>query len=469
MLQLVMVASYLLLTTAVSLYFKKSAHKSTGDFYTAGGRMPMLVVMTFMFAETIAGSGTIGNAANAFEGGLSRAVWANWGMALGCILYVLTVSRFYRTVFEKYGAMTIPEAYSVIFGERVRVLLMCIIALVNIILYSTQASAAASILAPLIGVDAKTMTWLITAVFIVTAMFGGMTGVAWINVLHAVIMFAGVAVVTIVTVNSAGGFSALNEAVPAGFLNVIGDKPLNTAADAMGMAISFIASANAANAVFVAKSEKAANGGMLLAGLMAAVFALMPAFIGISARVVMPSIVPNSALYLMSSGQGEVFGGIIAMSIIAAILSTAPGLLIVVAATLTKDLYLTVIRPKASEKQQLKFTMFVIFAAGVIGTQIGIGKEAILDNMLGAFQIRSIAGIVLLTALAWPRVDERSAFWSMLGGGAASAYWFFFGSSNIAPLWVGAGVCLAILLVMTLFSKNQLSDGYQKYLQARNR
>lgn len=195
----------------------------------------------------------------------------------------------------------------------------------------------------------------------------------------------------------------------------------------------------------------------------------MPAFIGISARVVMPSIVPNSALYLMSSGQGEVFGGIIAMSIIAAILSTAPGLLIVVAATLTKDLYLTVIRPKASEKQQLKFTMFVIFAAGVIGTQIGIGKEAILDNMLGAFQIRSIAGIVLLTALAWPRVDERSAFWSMLGGGAASAYWFFFGSSNIAPLWVGAGVCLAILLVMTLFSKNQLSDGYQKYLQARNR
>lgn len=177
----------------------------------------------------------------------------------------------------------------------------------------------------------------------------------------------------------------------------------------MGMAISFIASANAANAVFVAKSEKAANGGMLLAGLMAAVFALMPAFIGISARVVMPSIVPNSALYLMSSGQGEVFGGIIAMSIIAAILSTAPGLLIVVAATLTKDLYLTVIRPKASEKQQLKFTMFVIFAAGVIGTQIGIGKEAILDNMLGAFQIRSIAGIVLLTALAWPRVDERSA------------------------------------------------------------
>ena len=134
MLQLVMVASYLLLTTAVSLYFKKSAHKSTGDFYMAGGRMPMLVVMTFMFAETIAGSGTIGNAANAFEGGLSRAVWANWGMALGCILYVLTVSRFYRTVFEKYGAMTIPEAYSVIFGERVRVLLMCIIALVNIIL-----------------------------------------------------------------------------------------------------------------------------------------------------------------------------------------------------------------------------------------------------------------------------------------------------------------------------------------------
>lgn len=467
MLQLVMVAAYLLLTTALSLYFKSRAHKSTKAFYTAGSQMPMLVVMTFMFAETIAGSGTIGNAANAYDSGMSRAVWANWGMAIGCVLYVLTVSKFYRVIFEKYGAITIPEAFSVIFGERVRVVLMCIIALVNIILYSTQASAAASILAPMIGVDQITMSWIITAIFIVAAISGGMTGVAWVNVLHAVIMFGGVAVVTAATVSSAGGINTLVAEAPDGFFNVVGDRPLNTLADALGMAVSFIASANAANAVLVAKSEKAANGGILLAGLMAAAFAVMPALIGISARVLMPTVPSNSALYLMASGQGEFYGGIIAMSITAAILSTAPGLLLVVAATLTKDLFVAVIKPRADEKQQMRFSMLVIIAGGVIGTQIGNHEQAILDNMLGAFQIRSIAGLVLLTALVWPRVNERAAFWGMLGGGAAAAYWFFSGNKQIAPLWVGAAVCLVILTSLTLCSKKECSDGYAKYLNAR--
>ena len=101
MLQIVMVVAYLAITTAMSLYFKRKARNDTTAFYKANGNMPMIVATTLLFAETIAGSGTVGNAANAFNGGLSRAIWANWGMALGCILFVLTVSRFYLTVSKK--------------------------------------------------------------------------------------------------------------------------------------------------------------------------------------------------------------------------------------------------------------------------------------------------------------------------------------------------------------------------------
>ncbi len=56
--------------------------------------------------------------------------------------------------------------------------------------------------------------------------------------------------------------------------------------------------------------------------------------------------------------------------------------------------------------------------------------------MLGAFQIRSVVGVVLLAALAWPRVNNRAAFWSMMGGGIVAAGWFFAGNPfGIAPLW----------------------------------
>ena len=123
-----MIVGYLVLTAAVSLYFAKRAKQNTSAFYTASRSMPMIVVSALLFSEIIAGAGTIGNAANAYTGGLSTAVWANWGMALGCFLVATTVSKFYRAMSVGYGAMTIPEAFAVMFGQRVRTLMMFIVA-----------------------------------------------------------------------------------------------------------------------------------------------------------------------------------------------------------------------------------------------------------------------------------------------------------------------------------------------------
>lgn len=411
MLQIAMVAGYLVITTAASAYFSKKARRNTGAYYTAGGKMPVLVVATLLFSETIAGSSTIGNAANAFSGGLSRAIWANWGMTLGCILFVLTVSRFYRAMSEKYGAMTTPEAFAVMFGPRVRILMMVIIALVHLILYSTQAAAAANILSPLLGINETAMTWIVTGAFIVMTISGGMVSASWMGVVHSFVMISGMAAVAAVAVHSLGGLSAVKSAAPEGYFNIIGANPMNTIAGALGMAISFLASSNATNALFSARSEKTARRGILLSGLLAFVFALLPATIGICARISMPGIASGNALFLMSNSIGPVCGGLIAMAIIAAIWSTAPTLLLIISGTVTKDFYVNVIDPGASEKKQLRFSSVVVILAAVVGTLLGT-SGSILDTMLGAFQIRSIVGIVLLVAIMWPRVDEKAAFWS---------------------------------------------------------
>lgn len=468
MIQITMIVSYLLLTAAVSIYFTKKARNNTKAFYTASRSMPTIVVAALLFSEIIAGSGTIGNAANAFSGGLSNAVWANWGMAIGCFLVIFTVSKFYRAMAVKYGAMTIPEAYAVMFGRRVRVLMMFIVALVYIILYSSQAPAAATILGPLLGIDETLATWLITFFFIAVAIVGGMFGISWMGVVHTAVMFLGVLIVMLVSVGSIGGTEALKAGVPESYFSVIGDRPMNTLANALGTAISFLASSNVTSALFGARSEKSANGGIALAALLVIPFALMPAVIGICAKIALPEISARGALFQMANHLGPVYSGILSMAIIAAIWSTGPTLLLVVSGTMTKDLYLTTIRPGANEKQQLRFSYLVIAAAGILGTWIGQNGGSILDNMLGAFQIRSIVGIVLLAAIVWPRVDGRSAFWSMLGGGAVAALWFFIGNPlGVAPLWPGTLVCMLILIPMTLMNREKVSSGYQKYAEGK--
>lgn len=468
MIQIAMIFGYMLLTMLVSLYFAKRASKNTNAFYTASRSMPMLVVSALLFSEIIAGSGTIGNAANAFTGGISNAVWANWGMAIGCFMVVFTVSKFYRAMAVRYGAMTIPEAYAVMFGQKVRILMMFIVALVYVILYSSQASAAATILGPLLGVDEVVMTWIITAFFIVVAITGGMFGISWMGVVHTAVMFLGLLFVALSAVHSVGGFQTVADSVPSNFFSVIGDNPMNTLASAVGTAISFLASSNVTSALFGAKSNKSANGGIFIAGLLVIPFALMPAITGICARIALPDIEPSGALFQMANSLSAVHSGILSMAIIAAIWSTAPTLLLIVSATMTKDLYINIIKPGATERQQMSFSYIVIIVAGILGTWIGQNGSSILDNMLGAFQIRSIVGIVLLAALAWPRVNGTSAFWAMLGGGAVAAVWFFMGNPfGLAPLWPGALVCLVILIPLTLANKEKMSEGYRKYLEGK--
>lgn len=470
MTQIAMIAGYLVLTAAVSLYFVKRAKQNTSAFYTASRSMPMIVVSALLFSEIIAGAGTIGNAANAYSGGLSNAVWANWGMALGCFLVAATVSKFYRAMSVGYGAMTIPEAFAVMFGQRVRTLMMFIVALVYVILYSSQATAASTILSPLLVLDETLTTWLFTAFFILIAIFGGMFGISWMGVVHTAVMFVGVFIVAVASVDHAGGIEVLTGELPRSFFSIIGERPANTLASALGTAISFLASSNVTSALFGAKSKRSANWGIVLAGIMVIPFAVLPALTGMCARVALPDINASSALFRMADSLGPIYSGILSMAIIAAIWSTGPTLLLIVSATMTKDLYLVAIKKDATEKQQLRFSYVIIIIAGILGTWLGMNGGSILDNMLGAFQIRSIVGIVLLAALIWPRVNGQSAFWSMLGGGATAAVWFFAGNPwGIAPLWPGALICFLVLIPTTLVAKEKVSDGYAKYIEARGK
>ncbi len=469
MVQILMIVGYLALTTCIAFYFRKKAQSDTNNFYTAKSSMSAIVVATLLFSEMIAGSGTIGNATNAYNGGFSNSVWAIWGMALGCVFVVLTVANFYKAMSMKYGCVTIPETFAVLFDERARTLMVFIVALVYMIMYSTQPVAAATILGPLLNIEASFMTWIITACFIVVAIFGGMGGAAKLGVMHSTIMYIGVGIVAIASVDRVGGLSELMGSLPEGYFDVIGDDPFNVFANALGTAVSFLAASTVTTTLFGAKSLNTAKRGILVSAVLVVPFALLPSLIGMSAHVLLPETNPTGALFYMATELGILYSGIICMAIVAAIWSTAPALLIIISATLTKDFYIKLARPNASEKQQLRFSYFVISMVAIVGTAIGMNASSILNSIMGAFQIRSIVGIVLLAAIIWPRVNANSAYWSMLIGGFMSAVWFFAGNPfGVAALWPGVASGLLVLIPLTLKTKEPISEGYKKYKVAKD-
>ena len=463
---LIMLVTYLVLTTAVSLYFTKKSSTSTKQYFVADRSLGTIVVVALLFSEIIAGSGTVGNAATAFTTGFSS-VWANWGMAVGCVIFIPLVSKFYRAMAVSRNVMSIPQAYEHMFDKRCKTVMIAIVVVVYVILYSSQAVAAAGIIAPLLGVDSNTVVWVVTGLFILTTITGGMGGIAWMNVFHSAVMYVGMAIVAFKALSTAGGMEVLTSTLPAKHFDFTYPSLATTIASALGTGLSFLASSNVTNSTFSAKSRKAANRGIIIAGLIVIPFALFPALIGICAKVVMPDIAPNSALFSMANSMGGVYGGLVSMAIIAAIWSTAPALLIVICTTMTKDFYVGFMKPDATEAQQMRFSRIVAVVLGIVGSALGLRAAYILSQMLGAFQIRSVVGIVLAVAVFWPRVTSNAAFWSLLFGGIVAAVWQFGGQPfGIAPLWPASAVTLIILIPMTLMSKEKVSPGYRKYQEA---
>lgn len=467
----VMLVAYISITILISVVIALRAAKqkegSSRQFLTAQGNLAWFMIIPLLFAEMMAGAATIGKAATGFTTGIS-AVWVNWGMSIGMIIFILLAARFYRAMHRKYDILSVPEAFKFMFDQKCRAVMLIIIVVVYCFLYSSQPISAAALIAPMIGVDATLLAWIVSALFIGVTLLGGMKGLAIMNIVHMAVMYAGLIVATSGSLDMVGGFAALQERLPASYFSLFEPDIWSTLANAIGIGISFIAAATMVTATISARSPRDMAIGSWGAAAIVIPFAALPAIIGMCAAVAMPGIDPNTALFSMSNAQGSAIAGMVSMAIAAAIWSSAPAALLFISNTLTQDFY-AVIRPASTDRQKLVFSRLMVVTLGVVATWLGLHASSILGQLYAAFQIRSVVGIVLIIAMMWPRVTSTAAFWSMLGGGCVAAVWHFAGNpAGIEPLWPACAVTVLVLVTLTLASKNKVSEGYLRYKIARD-
>jgi SSS family solute:Na+ symporter len=453
--------TYFTLIFAISFYISRS-NKSIQDFLVAKRELGILAIIPMLFSELIAGSGTVGNSATAYRIGISS-VWMNWGTAIGCLVTVLLVNKFYR-VMSLRGKMSVAESFASYFDDRTRIVMMCITAIVYTIIFSLQPAAAAGILSPMLNVDSNTIIWFVGISFIAIAVLGGLKGIARVNFVHAIVMYLGLGFATFVVLRYIGGVSTLKAELPQNYFNLMEPGFFTVFAWVFGTAVNVPAGSMVAGVVFGAKSLKTANKGMIIASLLIIPFAVLISLLGMSAKASGLEIAANNAIFTITSHISPTIAGISSMAILAAILSTAPIMLMMVGGTITRDLYKGIINKDATSKQQLIVTKVVIIVIGLLGIYLGLNTRSILGRLLGALQIRSVSGLILMIALYWPRVNNKSAFWSIAFGGIVAAVWFFAGNPyGIEPLWPSIIVAFAVLVPLTVMSKEKVYKGNLEY------
>lgn len=456
-----LVLAYFVVTAAIGAYMVRS-QSSVSEFFVAKRNLSAWLIIPLLFAEMIAGAGTVGNAATAFDIGISSA-WVNWGMCIGCIAVMLLAVKYYRVVGTKAGAMSVPEAYLTRFDAKTRMVMLVILVLVYLMLFAMQPVAAAAILSPLLGIDKILITWIMGALFVYLTISGGMRGLAWMNVLHSIVMYIGLGIVCFFAVKAAGGWSGMQATLPPEFFSLGQPDLLTVLGWTIGTALSYFAASTVVAVIFGGNTERDINKGMIGAAILVGIFALFPAVIGMAGKVLLPAAEGRQILYLVADLLGPSFAVIASMGILAAILSTGPAMLLVVITMISRDIF-RVFKPDASEKDELKFARIATVVLGAIAIYAGLQATSILNQLVGAFQIRAIAGLVLVVAVFWPRVDSRAAFWSMLLGGLVAAVWHFTGNPyGVTSLWPSLIVGVPILIILTLMAKKPVDEGYTKY------
>ena len=302
-----------------------------------------------------------------------------------------------------------------------------------------QMVGAGVLIQALVGID-FTLAVILTGVFMLCyVIFGGMLATTWVQIIKAVLLMAGIIVMSLFVLERVGfnPIQLFNDADanktaestfslgPGTFLA----SPIDTVSLGLALVLGTAGLPHILMRFFTVPDAKAARGSVVWAMFIIGFFYLLTTFIGFGARAVMGEAgveaagtggnlaAPNLALEL--GGGAGTFGGDLFLAVIAGvafatILAVVAGLVLSASGAVAHDIWSNIIRKgKDSEKEEVWVAKIAAASIGALAILIAvIGGEGLnVSFMVGlAFAIAASANFpALLLALTWRRFNTTGA------------------------------------------------------------
>ncbi|WP_329501334.1 cation acetate symporter [Kitasatospora herbaricolor] len=323
---------------------------------------------------------------------------------------------------------------------------------VSIFYLLAQMVGAGSLVALLLGVEGgAAKRWTIVAVgalMVVYVAIGGMKGTTWVQIVKAVLLIAGTALMTVLVlakyhfnVSALLGAAADASGKGAHFLEpglkygVTGTTKLDFLSLGLALVLGTAGLPHILVRFYTVPTARAARKSVLWAIGIIGGFYLMTLALGFgAAALVGPKVIKasnaagNTAAPLLAEnlggGAGST-GGAILLAVISAvafatILAVVAGLTLASSASFAHDLYANVIRRgKVSEKEEVRSAKLAAVAIGAVAIVLSIFAEKLNTAALVAlaFAVAASANLpTLLYSLFWKRFNTRGAVCSVYGG-----------------------------------------------------
>jgi cation/acetate symporter len=309
-----------------------------------------------------------------------------------------------------------------------------------------QMVGAGVLIQALVGIDFTLAVILTGAFMLCYVIFGGMVATTWVQIIKAVLLMAGIAVMSVFVLAKVGfnpielfnkadankGPESTFSLGPGTFL----PKPIDTVSLGLALVLGTAGLPHILMRFFTVPNAKAARGSVVVAIFLIGFFYLLTTFIGFGARAFLGEAgveaagkggnlaAPNLAQFL-GGGEGT-FGGDLFLAVIAGvafatILAVVAGLVLSASGAMAHDVWSSIVRKhQDSEDEEVVVAKIAAFAIGIIAIVIAVigGSGLNVSFMVGlAFAVAASANFpALLLALSWRRFNTTGAITGVLFG-----------------------------------------------------
>ncbi len=448
----VVFVAYAILILGVGLWVSrdKDGHeKNAEDYFLASKSLPWWAIGTSLIAANISAEQFIGMSGSGFALGLAIASY-EWMAALTLII----VGKYFLPIFIEKGLYTIPEFVEKRFSTNLKTILAVFwLALYVFVNLASVLYLGGLAIETIMGVD---MMYAIIGLALFAAaysLYGGLSAVAWTDVIQVVFLVLGGLVTTYLALNTVSG----GEGVLAGFSQVVDAAPekfhmileeTNDNFDNLPGIWVLIGGLWVANIYYwgfnqyiiqrtlAAKSLKESQKGILLAAALKLVIPLIVVIPGIAAYVmvndpeIMASLGEVGQLNVPSAAQADKaypwllqflptgLKGVAFAALAAAVVSSLASMLNSTSTIFTMDIYKEYFNKNASDKT----TVNIGRISAAVSLIIAVVVAPLLGGIDQAFQfIQEYTGLVspgilavFLLGLFWKKTTNNAAIWGAI-------------------------------------------------------
>lgn len=438
-----MSALYMAALALISFLVRR--YSRTAEGFVSGGRaFPAAFIGLLMASEFIGTSASLGTAQGAYEYGISAA-WNLAAIGVGFVLFSFLLARKYKEL----GENTVSGVLARIHGDKVRLATSVVMIAALLIVAVAVYAGGSAVFSSLLGMDKVSATVLTGVLAALYVAIGGMRSVVYTNVLHAIVLLAGIVLAAVLPLARVGGLGQLRDALPAGFFSFDGVGWAQIMAWMVAGVGATFATQYIVQAINSVPNPSTAKRASVYSAFVLIPYGLLSAVAGMCAAVLYPNIDSLEALPALVADMDTLAAGVVIAGLAAALFGTAAALTLAISTLLLKDFYRPYFNKAGDDRRDLMFVRAATIAAGLLPIALALFATDVLAVTYLAKSLRAALAVLVVLMFYAPRYGTSTGAIVSIGAALAGTVgWFMAGNPfGIDDAYIAV---LTPLVVMTI-------------------